>query len=262
MGPLIIAKPITVKSAPIITGNAKGGMILQPTDKLVRRILNWSSQGKKTTLKFAPEGIAFMPQGCLRANEVIPYSAFLSRNLFATTSIESITFKKDIPASGFTMRRMNAFLREGNYGAVKSLVADVRILPPIEQMISRGLPMIDLPVELRRIPGQYIHYTNYEGYLRIMMEQRIRVASYQDRRPKLCLTTESMNPDDFWKIYFIGNRTYSTESKGTYVVGFDFTDPNVCLEKPNENFEEYICRSTLKFGTDISVKFAGSNPVR
>ncbi len=226
-----------------------------PLGNLSHRILAHSAQGHSVKISFEPQGIRFNPTG-----DIVPYSERLSRNIFKTKSITSVTFKSRIDYSEEKIIRILDFLRTGNTKNIMGLIEDIEILPPISQLLKEGRPLANLPIRLGKIPGTFKHYTDHEGYQRIAEQQMIRAQSYEGRASRVCLTTLSLNPEEVWEKFFISSPVYANHGRGDYVFGFDLK--GIRPENIQEPFPgEYWLRDNIRFGRNADLRFAGMNPM-
>ncbi|KAF0134008.1 MAG: hypothetical protein FD145_950 [Candidatus Saganbacteria bacterium] len=231
----------------------KDRICFSPLAKLSSRILNYSSRGLRVKIIFRAEGIQFDPTG-----EIILNTQRISRNIFSKTSISDITFRAGIGFSEQTELRILEFFKSGEIEGIRGLFDDCTILPPLKQLLEQGQPLINLPVVLDEVPGEYKHYTGFKRFCYAMIIQGLQTRSFEARSPRLCLTRDSLSPARALAELFIDHRKYHNESRGSYVLGFD-----LLREMPFEiqNGIEYWFREDIKFGEDAVLRFAGLNPI-
>jgi|GEM_PF-6134987 len=235
-----------------------------PARALSVRILNNCSMGLQTKISFRACG-AYLHG----TKELFPNTQLLSARVFNASSIQDITFppirlqrsRRSNNGAEKIISQIEAFLETGDLNKIKGLYLDVTILPPIEQMISEKVPIINLPVNgLGTIPGHYKYYTKHDTFQKIMNSSTIMARGYNGRTQRVCLTTRCLTTEETWYELFIANPLYI--NKGDYVIGFDLRPgAGIVEERNNGSIPEYWFRHDIRFGRNADLRFAGLNPM-
>lgn len=238
--------------------NSQGRDCFYPLETLPIRIINYSIGGSAVKISFRPEGIFLH-----NADQVIPFSQRLSKDLFQRSSISDITFRPNIKDMAVSARNIKEFLVTGDTRYVKGTLIDITILPPVEQVLMNEGPILNTPFLLGAIPGEFKHYTDFTRFNSILGDQKINaVSGKRARSPRLCFTNLSLTPDRVCDYFFSGSKIHANDSRGDYVFGFNLTAAaRESLEQPKPGSPEYWLRGNVEFGRNAELVYAGLSPL-
>lgn len=178
---------------------------------------------------------------------------FIARS-FLRAGIKKITLKEFLTQS--EIKELEEILEAAQEGNILPLlpenIANLKVISTIEEITEKE--------EIAEIPGYYKHYTSYQGYLKIMQEQKIEAMPHQkngEMREGVYLTNLSLTSEEAFKIVFIGNPQYRKQT--THVIAFDILDPQLKKEIKKNGIEFFLEKPINLNDSRIRLRYHGPN---